>query len=332
MSKHTEELARLRSANPAPVEPDRGLTPAATATLARILQEPISVANEAQLDGRSRARFLRRRIVTRSSRRLIVVVVVLVTAGGAAFAATNPLGWWSTNPTEARYGSNPAVHVRTPTQQQIACGRSGGVLRCSPASYELPSGVELVNGHRSTEQLYTLVDAIRPPYRGFTRHALLTYIAQRRAAGAMTVAQAARFRADIAAVPNSFFTQLEHGGYGTYGAGGETRKGRTLVPPPGVPSLVVCEPAGPGVSCQDLNGDEQAPVGAGVYQAMTARNWRYERVPPENSGLPPGTSLTRAEYRVLFDMGRFATVTHRSGSVTRKAPGQLPQLQHRRGG
>lgn len=331
MSARTDELARLQAVNPVPVEPDRGLTPAATAALDRILQEPIDGAREARPDGGSHAHRVGRRITDGPSRPLIVVLAALVTAG-AAFAATDPLGWWSSNPTYAKYGSNPAVHVRTPTAREIACTRSGGVLRCSPASYELPSGIGLVNGHRSTAQLYTFFDAIRPPAPGLTRHAFLAYIARRREAGAMSATQAARFRADIAAVPDSFFTELERGSrFGTYGVGGETRNGLTLVPPPGIPSLVVCEPANRGLSCQDLNGDEHAPIGAGVYGAMTARNWRYERVPPENWNLPPGFSFTRAEYRVLGDMIRFATATQTSrGGKPIRVPS--PQRKRRRGG
>jgi hypothetical protein len=56
MSAYTDELARLRAANPAPVEPDRGRTPAAMATLARILQDPIDEAIQPRSGGRSRGR------------------------------------------------------------------------------------------------------------------------------------------------------------------------------------------------------------------------------------------------------------------------------------
>ena len=73
-------------------------------------------------------------------------------------------------------------------------------------------------------------------------------------------------------------------------------------------------PAASGLSCQNLNGDEHAPVGAGIYGALPTRSWRYERVPPENSNLPPGVTFTRAEYRVLFDLLRLATVTRSAGT------------------
>ena len=67
MNAFTDELARLRAGNPVPAEPDRAGTPAAIATLARILQEPVGEAIEESSDGRTRGRRPGRRIVARSS-------------------------------------------------------------------------------------------------------------------------------------------------------------------------------------------------------------------------------------------------------------------------
>jgi len=331
MNPFTDELARLRAGNPVPVEPDHGRTTAATATLARILQEPISEATEECPDGRSRGRRPGGRIVARSSRRLIVVLAAAFIAGGAAFAATDPLGWWGANPTYAKYGSDPTVHVRTPAAQTLVCSRpGGGVLRCVPATWTPRSLKPLVRGHPSIGQPYSFAFAITPPARGITRRRLLAYIASRRAAGKITAAAAGRFRADLAAVPDSFFTELEYADrYATFGGGGETRDGLTQVPPPGIPSTIVCEPAAGGLSCQDLNGDEHAPVGAGIYGAIPTRSWRYERVPPENSSLPPGITFTRAEYRVLMDMLRFSTMTRSSGTRS-GTPTRAPALRSQR--
>jgi hypothetical protein len=319
MNLKMDELARLRAANPAPIEPDRSRSPVAAATLVRILEE--SGDARIPVNEHDRGRRYRRRILTRSSRRLIVVLAGALVAGGCAFAATDPLGWWSSNPTYARYGSNPAVHVRTPTAQTLVCARSSGALRCVAASWAPSSRLPLVAGRPTARQPYQFAFAIAPPVHGISRQRLLAYIARERAAGTMSAANAARFRADLAAVPNSFFAELELAGrYATFGGSGETRGGLTQVPPAGVPTAIVCEPAGSGVSCQNLNGDEHAPVGAGVYGAIPNRSWRYKRVPPENWQLPPGVSLTRADYRVLIDMARFATVSHTSGPRSRTAP------------
>jgi hypothetical protein len=90
--------------------------------------------------------------------------------------------------------------------------------------------------------------------------------------------------------------------YETIGGGGLTR-----VPPPGVPDVIVCEPAGRNLSCQDLNGDANAAVGSGIYTAVPQRNWRPAPPQrPDNSwalevailGHPP----TAAEYRLIADL------------------------------
>ncbi len=126
------------------------------------------------------------------------------------------------------------------------------------------------------------------------------------------------------------FTELEYAErYATFGGGSETRDGLTRVPPVGIPATIVCEPAASGLSCQNLNGNEHAPVGAGIYGAIPTRNWRYERVPPENSNLPPGIRFTRAEYRVLIDMLRLGTVT-RSSSTSSGTATRAPALRSQR--
>ena len=88
-------------------------------------------------------------------------------------------------------------------------------------------------------------------------------------------------------MPDGFFTELRVAGqYGTYGTGGETKNGRTRVPPVGQPATLVCTDAGRGLSCQDLNGYADAPVGAGVYSAVPGLGWRTVRPPRSIGGLP----------------------------------------------
>jgi hypothetical protein len=126
----------------------------------------------------------------------------------------------------------------------------------------------------------------------------------------MSATEATKFRADLARVPDSFFTEYRLASrYGTYYSGSLNSRGQTLVPPPGEPSLLVCENAGPGLSCQNLNGDLTAPIGAGVYSAQVGPGWRVAPRHRQHAGLPPGIHFTAAEYQVLIDMGRYATVT-----------------------
>jgi hypothetical protein len=62
----------------------------------------------------------------------------------------------------------------------------------------------------STGQGYVKIDAIQPPQAAslFIRSHFNAVIAKQLAAGKMTGAVAARFRADVANVPDSFFTKL----------------------------------------------------------------------------------------------------------------------------
>jgi hypothetical protein len=270
-----DALARLRAANPASVDDFRGRSPSAQAALRRILDEPAPPSGRRSHDRPARRRW------ARSPRGLALVLAALLLGGGAAFAASDPLGWWSANPGEAKYGANPTFHVRTPTIPQIGCEtRSTGQFRCTA-------------WHPG--QRYSLEDAIRGPV-ALTRARFTAGIAQALAAGTISAAQAARFRADLAAVPDSFFGKYEVASrFGTYSGGGEGKNGRTMVPPPGVPEFLVCENAARALSCQDLNGDNAAPIGAGVYMAKPGADWRP--VPPgrQNASLPPGINFTAAE-------------------------------------
>ncbi len=129
----------------------------------------------------------------------------------------------------------------------------------------------------------------------------------------MPAALAAKFRADVAAVPDSFFTELRLASHFSTVSGGESSRGE-LVPPAGVPEYVICETAGAALSCRNLNGDLNAPIGAEVYAAETTSDWRRVRHRRPDSYLPRGIKFTPAEYRVLIDMARSATVSGSSSS------------------
>jgi hypothetical protein len=301
-----DTMARLRAANPARVRPELGLDPVAQAALARIVAD--SGFGESPPPTPKRLR----------SSRLVPVLLVLVLGAGGALAATDPLGWWSSNPGEAMYGSNPALHVRTPSAQQIRCHRSTSAnsFRCTAERERCGPGAA---GHfrcavTGDGLVYTKIDAIPAPAgSSFSRARLLSFIAATVAHGTMSATHAAKFRKDLARVPDSFFTEYRLASrYGTYGSGSSNSRGQTLVPPPGEPNLLVCETAGRGLTCQDLNGDLTAPIGAGVYGAQVGPGWRVAPPQRQHAGLPPDVHFTPAEYQVLIDMIRYATVTHTS--------------------
>jgi hypothetical protein len=296
---HPDAITRLRAVNPAAVDPDLGREPVAQASLQRILDSPPATTPPA------------RHPVT--SRGLVLVLAVLVLGVGGALAATDPMGWWSGNPSEAHYRVNPNARVPTPAAQQIRCIAGGGErLHCTPEQercYQVGQRAPYcrLSGRGMP---YGKIDAIpAPPSNSVLSRAGFTKaIAKALAARRMTAAQAARFRDDLARVPDSFFAELRLAGqYGTYGSGGETNNGRTRVPPVGQPATLLCTDAGRGLSCQDLNGDADAPVGAGVYSALPGPGWRTVRTPRYIGGLPPGVQFTPAEEQVLIDLVRLGT-------------------------
>jgi hypothetical protein len=317
---HPDAMTRLRAVNPAAVDHERGGEPTAQAALQRILDVPPQQAPAT-----------RRRTV--KPRALVLVLAMLVVGAGGALAATDPLGWWSSNPSEAHYRVNPDARVPTPAAQQIRCHADGaGRFSCTPekehcyqvgnrAPYCKLSGMGLE---------YTKIDAVRTPpsstvysRAGFTR-AIAAALAARR----MTPTQAAQFRSDLARVPDSFFTELRLAGqYGTYGGGGETQNGKTRVPPLGQPGTLVCTTAGVRLSCQNLNGDPHVPVGAGVYTAMPGPGWRTVPSPRYIGGLPPGIHFTGDEEQVLIDLGRFGTTSHSEGHSGQATPLHVTHLK-----
>lgn len=304
---HLDAITRLRAVNPAAVDPGLGREPVAQATLQRILDSPPEPASPAT-----------RRPLT--SRGLVLVLAILVLGVGGALAATDPMGWWSSNPSEAHYRVNPNSRVATPAAQQIRCTAGDGErLRCTPRQercYQVGQHAPYCK-LSGTGLPYQKIDAIRspPPNSVFSRAGFMNAIAKALAARTMTTAQATEFRDDLARVPGGFFTELRLAGqYGTYGSGGETKNGRTRVPPVGQPAMLVCTDAGRGFSCQDLNGDAHAPIGAGVYSAVPGPGWRTVRTPRYIGGLPPGVHFTHAEDQMLIDLLRFGITTSRSSS------------------
>jgi hypothetical protein len=244
---------------------------------------------------------------------MAIAIALVVVAG--ALAASDPFGFWrSTNPGAARFGIDSARHVQTPTYPAVGCVAVTSVrFRCAPGS----SG-----------RSYTLIDRVpQPPTASqMSRTAILSGVSQAKANGQISPATAHRIEADVAAVPNSFFTGLRTlMSFGTYGWSYDAGpSGRGLVPPAGVPSELVCEQAAAALTCVDFNGDEHAPVGAGVYAAVRSRDW--VRAPrPEAPGVAGslserlteavfGRPLRPAEQRILIDL--LMTASGSAGSTS----------------
>lgn len=303
----SDAITRLRAVNPVIAEPDRGREPVAQAALQRILEAPASRPISPPRRGMT-------------PRGLLVVLAVLLVGVGGALAATDPMGWWSNNPSEAHYRVSTTSRVRTPTAQGIRCRAGGrGHFSCAAETnrcYQIgqrPPFCKL-SGRGLP---YTKIDTIKAPLRNSTlsRAGFDRAIAKALAAGTMTAADAAQFRSDLARVPDSFFTEMRLASrFETIGVGGPTRHGQVLVPPVGQPTLLVCGQTVRGIDCQNINGDTATPIGAGVYTAIQSKDWRWVKAPRYIGGLPPGIHFTHAEYRVLIDLLRFGGTTSSSPS------------------
>lgn len=292
-------LVRLARANPAPVEAERGRSAHAKATLERIL---------ATERGPSTGRAIRWR---RRHKMLVLSFAALLIIGGGAVAATDPLGIFrSPNPGSALFSVDPNRHVTPPTEWQVSCPASrSAVPRCAPG----------LGGQR-----YQLLDNVESNgSQNLTRSRMQRALAQERRSGQLAAAAERRLLADLAAVSDSDLARLrELFSFGTLSTGPTTLRGHVVAPPPGVPELIVCEPAGAALSCRDLNGDDNAPIGAGIYQGVPSADWRPAppHQPDPDSSLEAailGGPPTKSEERLLMDLFRYATVSGRSGAPRR---------------
>jgi hypothetical protein len=282
-------LDRLARANPVIVDEERGHSPVAQTALARILAS--------ERDGRRRRPFGRRRGIP------IVAIAALLVIGGGAVAATDPLGLFrSPNPGTAIYGVDPSRHVRPPTETSIACpAHPGPVLRCGAG----------LGGQR-----YMLIDHVESNGGSrLTRANMLRALEQERRSGLFPARTVRRVEADLAAVSDGFLAHLrEMLRFGTLSTSLTSASGRPVAPPPGVPALIVCEPDGSTLGCRDLNGDDHAAIGSGIYQALPSAGWLP--APPHQPD--PGWELevailgrppTPAELRFMTDLLRVTTTS-----------------------
>jgi hypothetical protein len=291
-------LTRLAAANPVSTDERRGLGAPAQAQLERIIATPRE---------RTRRGWLARRGRPGGA---IVVLIALLAGGGVALAVADPFGFWhSSTPDTARFAVNPANRVLAPSAEQLACHLSrAALLHCVPGA----DGIRYL--------LISRASAGAPA--GFDRASALRALARARASGTLSVVGDRRLLADIAAVPASFFTSLsELGRFQTMQTGTYLSKQRELVPPHHIPILIVCRLLGRTIACSDLNGDEEVPLGAGIYAAVPSADWIAVPAPPLRDEYAAserlivavlGHPFTAAELRLIIDLGRYGTVTHSS--------------------
>ena len=293
----SSSLSRLALANPVAADDARGLTPAPQTQLVRILASP--------RDPVPRARRIRQH-------RMRVVVLAIALAGCGVFAAADPFGFWrSATPAAARFAVDPTRRVPTPTATAIGCRRTGSAsLACTAGAAGLR---------------YRLVDHVSDVVpSSFGRSSLRRAVAAALANGELTAAGARRIDADIAAVPDSFFAAFrELGRFQTFETSFESSTGAALAPPAGVPTWIVCEQRRTTLGCTNLNGDEHAPLGAGIYAAVPTSDWTPLAAQPGRGPDPAsqliaavfGHPLRGAELRLLIDLLTVSRGSSQQGSV-----------------
>jgi hypothetical protein len=246
---------------------------------------------------------------------MTVVVLAIALAGCGAFAAADPFGFWrSASPAAARFAVDPTRRVPTPTATAIGCRRTRSAsLACTAGAAGLR---------------YRLVDHVSDVVpSSFDRSSLRRAVAAALASGELTAAGARRIDADIAAVPDSFFAAFRAlGRFQTFETSFESNTGPALAPPAGVPTWIVCEQRRATLTCTNLNGDEHAPLGAGIYDAVPTSDWTPLAAQPGGATDPAsqqliaavfGHPLRGAELRLLIDLLTVSRGSPQQGGIRR---------------
>jgi len=300
-----EDLERLARANPAPSDDHLGEGAIARATLERILATERLAAPP-------------RRRPRRHGRRLAVVLVAaLLLAVGGAVAATDPFGLFrDPNPGSAIFGIDPSRHVKPPIEYSIACPHTTG------QAFICATGL--------SGQRYSLIDHVWSPGPRLTRSYMLGALRKEVRKGQISAQDEKRLEDDIAAVSDDFLARFsDMMRFGTFSTSFSSTGAQARVPPAGVPSLLVCESAGTALRCRDMNGDDSAAVGSGIYAARPAADWRPAPAHQPDSGWGLevailGHAPTATELRFEMDLVRYGT-TSSSPSSTRPRRAPRPQ-------
>jgi hypothetical protein len=295
----TPTLERVARANPVRADDQLAHGAVAQATLERILATERPAARP------------RRRPRRHGHRLAIVLVAALLLAVGGAVAATDPFGLFrSPNPGSAFFGIDPSRHVTPPRTPQIGCPNT------SASSFACAADLR--------GQRYRLTDHVWSPGPPLTRSYMLAALRKEVRQGQLSAQGSRRLQHDLAAVSDQFLARFNvMMRYGTYSTSLTPTGSR--VPPTGVPSLLVCESAGSALRCRDMNGDDSAAIGSGIYVAVPAPDWRPAPPrQPDSSGdldIALGRRPTAAELRFLVDLVRYGTT---SGGASPAQPRRAP--------
>lgn len=257
------------------------------------------------------------RAENRRLRLAIVVVVVAALTTGAALAASafDLLPWLdSDDRAEARYSVDRSRAVGGSFPQEISCPAPTG------------RGAFACTAGREGRWVFMLLDRVTTQPE-LTRESLLAVIAAAEDQGRVTPELARRVREQIAAVGDDFFESLGRlQQIQSVFAAEIVRPGVVRVPSGGIPPTVMCERAGAELSCRDLAGSPNVPVGTPLYGIVRAPEWverprgdaraDAERLMEAVFGRP----LTEAEVRLLITLATAGTTGGEGGDAETFGP------------
>jgi hypothetical protein len=276
-------------------------------TVARALDRLVagieSDPDETLRRARSAAQRLKRRRAVRLRRTAILVFAALALLTGAALASSHfdLLPWVDQGSrSTATFSVDGSRTYRGPAPEALLCPQADpGSFNCSVGSF-----------WAKTRRTYGIAMRVEPR-EDTSREGALRALAAAEKAGQVDHATAERYRHDLAAVSDDFFsglallTAVESIGGGEQASG---RPGFELVPPAGVPMWIACQASGEGFRCHDLALSRNVAVGTPLYRLRSSPDW--VAVPQKSRGpidlnrlfqAVLGRDLTPAERQLLMD-------------------------------
>lgn len=244
----------------------------------------------------------------------VALSALVLTGAGLAASGVGIFGWLAGgDETEARFSVSATERYDGPAPPMLGC-RDVAALRFSCT--------DRVGGADRTYRL--LLETSPPPFA--SRDDLLDKIAAAERAGTIDAAVAATVRRQVDAVSDDFFSRLTLlSQFQSVSAGVGDGRGE-LLPPEGVPGFAVCVKAVAGrLTCLDLRGATEVPVGAPIYRLEVTPDWRvrtgdvtpaddpngYNQVFLEVFGRP----LTPQEQELLTTISTPTTVETQNGTT-----------------
>lgn len=300
--------------------------------VARALDElfpvPESDPDETLRGARLAAQGMKKRRAVRLRRTAILALAALLLLAGAALAASHfdVFPWLDqSNRSTATFSIDSSQTYHWPAADVLVCPQArAGAFSCSIGAFQ-PKG-------RRTYLLAERVSAQPKVSRRFYLEALATAERKRQ----VDHAAAQRFRRDVAAVGDDFFSGLALL-IGVESVGGDEqapgRPGFELVPPAGVPMWIACEASGrSSFDCHPLAESRNVPVGTPLYFLESSSDWvaipRQSHRPVDVELLfraVLGRDLTPAEERLLLDLTTTGEASGGSGTGSVHAEPTKPQ-------